>query len=124
LFELLKGENLVAYPDAEIRLALQRAVAKENPRGWKITKEKASHKIDIVVAMAMAALGAVKKGAGGVSRVMFADGSFFEGSDPTRRWPEGHGKRQFRVVNVDENDREITPQEAQAIRTGMRRRRA
>jgi phage terminase large subunit-like protein len=62
LYELVKGRNLAVYQDAEIRLAVQRAVALETPRGWRITKEKASHKIDIVIALAMAALGAVQVG--------------------------------------------------------------
>jgi phage terminase large subunit-like protein len=62
LYELIKGGNIVLYPDAAIKLALNRAVAKETPRGWKITKEKQSHKIDVVIAMAMAALAAVERG--------------------------------------------------------------
>lgn len=62
LYELLKGRNLVIYPDDEIRLAVNRAVALETTRGWRIAKEKASHKIDVVVALAMAALGAVQQG--------------------------------------------------------------
>ena len=37
-----------------MRTAIGRAVAVENSRGWRITKEKASHKIDVVVALAMA----------------------------------------------------------------------
>jgi hypothetical protein len=37
-------------------------VALETPRGWKITKEKAAHKIDVVVALAMASLGCVQEG--------------------------------------------------------------
>jgi hypothetical protein len=61
LYDLIKGRNLVAYPDAEMRLAVQRSVAVETPRGWRITKEKASHKIDVVVALAQAALGAVQE---------------------------------------------------------------
>ena len=60
LYELIKGRNLVAYPDAEIRLSMSRAVAIETSRGWRITKEKQSHKIDVVVAMAQAALGATR----------------------------------------------------------------
>jgi phage terminase large subunit-like protein len=59
LYELIKGRNLAAYPDAEIRLAISRAVAIETSRGWRIAKEKASHKIDVVVALGMAALGAL-----------------------------------------------------------------
>jgi hypothetical protein len=34
-------------------------VAIETARGWRITKEKTSHKIDVVIALAQAALGAV-----------------------------------------------------------------
>jgi phage terminase large subunit-like protein len=60
LFELIKGRNIIAYPDDEIRLAMQRAVAVESGRGWRITKELASHKIDVVVAIATAALFAAK----------------------------------------------------------------
>jgi hypothetical protein len=62
LYELIKGRNLAVYPDAEIRLAVSRAVAIETSRGWRIAKEKASHKIDVVVALAQAALGAVQQG--------------------------------------------------------------
>jgi len=62
LFELIKGRNLIAYADDAIRLAVQRAVAVETPRGWRIAKEKQAHKIDVVVALAMAALGAVQGG--------------------------------------------------------------
>jgi phage terminase large subunit-like protein len=60
LYELIKGRNLLAYPDAGIRLAISRAVAVETPRGWRIGKDKQSHKIDVVVALAMAALAAVQ----------------------------------------------------------------
>jgi phage terminase large subunit-like protein len=60
LYELIQGHNLVVYPDAGMRLAVSRAVAIETPRGWRIAKEKQSHKIDVVVALGMAALGAVQ----------------------------------------------------------------
>ena len=59
LFELVKGRNLVTYFDADMRLAVSRAVAKETARGWRIAKGTQSHKIDVVVALAMASLGAV-----------------------------------------------------------------
>jgi phage terminase large subunit-like protein len=49
---LLHGENM--------RLAISRAVAVETPRGWRIAKEKQSHKIDVVVALAMAAHAAIR----------------------------------------------------------------
>lgn len=64
LFELIKGRGITLYPDADIRLAISRAVALETPRGWRIAKEKASHKIDVVVALAMSALAAVQNGDG------------------------------------------------------------
>jgi hypothetical protein len=54
LYDLINGRNLVAYPDAAMRLAISRAVAIETSRGWRITKEKQSHKIDVVIALAMA----------------------------------------------------------------------
>jgi phage terminase large subunit-like protein len=62
LYELIKGRNLELYAEADIRLAVSRAVALETSRGWRIAKEKVSHKIDVVVALAMAALGAVHQG--------------------------------------------------------------
>jgi len=60
LYELIKGRNLIAYPDPELRLAISRAVAIETPRGWRIGKDKQTHKIAVVVALAMAALAAVE----------------------------------------------------------------
>jgi hypothetical protein len=66
LFELINAGDLVCYPDAGMRLAISRAVAVETSRGWRIAKEKQSHKIDVVVALAMSALAAVRgQGAGG-----------------------------------------------------------
>ena len=59
LFELVTGQNLVAYPDAAIRLAVSQAVAVEGPRGWKIDKSNPRHKIDVVVGLAMACKAAV-----------------------------------------------------------------
>ena len=54
LFELIRSASLVTYPDDGIHLAISRAVVKENARGLQITKERSSHKIDVVVALAMA----------------------------------------------------------------------
>jgi hypothetical protein len=34
------GGNIIAYPDAGVRLAISRAIAEETPRGPQITKEK------------------------------------------------------------------------------------
>jgi phage terminase large subunit-like protein len=61
LYELIKGANLAVYVDEGIRLAVHRAVALETARGWRIAKEKQSHKIDVVIALGTAALGALKQ---------------------------------------------------------------
>jgi hypothetical protein len=60
LFDLIKGRGLVVYPDKDMRLAISRAIAVETGRGWRISKEKQSHKIDVVVALAMAAHAAIQ----------------------------------------------------------------
>jgi hypothetical protein len=60
LYELIMGRNIVFYPDDAIRLAISRAVAVEGARGWKISKEKQSHKVDCVIALGMACLAAVR----------------------------------------------------------------
>jgi hypothetical protein len=60
LYDAITGHWLKVYPCDELRLAISHAIARESGRGWKITKEKSSHKVDIVVALAMAALAAVE----------------------------------------------------------------
>jgi hypothetical protein len=41
------------YPAADMRKQALRTVAVESSRGWRIAKEKTSHKIDSIVALAM-----------------------------------------------------------------------
>ena len=60
LYDLIMGQAFIAYPSEAMRLAVSRTVAVENARGWRVTKEKASHKIDVVVALAMACYAAVR----------------------------------------------------------------
>jgi len=60
LFDLVSGHNLVLYRDKEMRQHALKATAKETGRGWRIVKKKASHKIDLIIALAMAALGATE----------------------------------------------------------------
>jgi phage terminase large subunit-like protein len=60
LYELLQGRALQLYPSPDIRLAMSRAIAIETARGWRIAKEKQNHKIDVVIALAMSALAAVR----------------------------------------------------------------
>jgi hypothetical protein len=49
----------VLYPSDELRQQALSTVAIENPRGWRIAKEKASRKIDAIVALAMACCAAM-----------------------------------------------------------------
>ena len=60
LFDLIQSRSLVLYPDAGMRLAVSRAVVSESSRGWKIDKLKQSHHIDVIVALSMACLAAVR----------------------------------------------------------------
>jgi phage terminase large subunit-like protein len=60
LYELIHGQSLVCYPSEAMRLAVTRCVAVESSRGWRIGKDKQSHKIDVVVALAMACHAAVQ----------------------------------------------------------------
>jgi len=60
---LIDAHNLIVYRNDAIRLAVSRAVAVETTRGWRIAKDKQSHKIDVVVALAMSALAALRSGA-------------------------------------------------------------
>jgi phage terminase large subunit-like protein len=59
LYELIQAQQLLCYADPGMRLAISRAVALETPRGWRISKTTQSHKIDVVVALAMASHAAV-----------------------------------------------------------------
>jgi phage terminase large subunit-like protein len=59
VFELLHGRNLALYPSADLREQALNTVAVESSRGWRIAKEKASRKIDAVVAMSMACVAAL-----------------------------------------------------------------
>ena len=54
LYELINGGNLWVYPDPALRKAVSQTVAKETPRGWRISKQTSSHKIDLVAALSFA----------------------------------------------------------------------
>jgi phage terminase large subunit-like protein len=60
LFELIQNRSIVLYPDVGMRRAVSHAVLHESSRGWRLDKRKQSHKIDLVVALSMAALAAVR----------------------------------------------------------------
>jgi hypothetical protein len=62
LFSLVKGRNFVTFPDDRLRKAIAHAVAKETGRGWRLVKDKRTSKIDPVVALSFACLGAGNEG--------------------------------------------------------------
>jgi phage terminase large subunit-like protein len=59
LYDSVKHKTLKVYKDDELRKEASFAIGKETPRGIRIVKEKASHKIDAIVALAMAVCAAV-----------------------------------------------------------------
>jgi len=60
LFDLLKGRNIRLYPAPELREQALSTVAVETARGFRISKEKASRKIDSIVALSMALVAALE----------------------------------------------------------------
>jgi phage terminase large subunit-like protein len=60
LFDLVQARTLVMYPAADLRLAASRAIVTESSRGWKLDKARQGHKIDLMVALSMACLAAVR----------------------------------------------------------------
>ena len=59
LFELLTGKHLRLLPFDDLRTQALNTIAIENARGWRIAKERASRKIDGIVALSMACVGAL-----------------------------------------------------------------
>jgi phage terminase large subunit-like protein len=88
LFALVRSRKLLVYADADVRRAVLQTVASEAGRGWKLTKEKQSHKIDVVVALAMACLGAVRRAGYAPVRVFTFGSSPFEATEITHRGEE------------------------------------
>ena len=60
LFDLIRERRLALYPDPGMRLAASRAVLVESSRGQRLDKTKQAHHIDVIVALSLAALAAVK----------------------------------------------------------------
>jgi hypothetical protein len=90
LFDLVRSRTISVYPDAEMRRSVLQTVASESGRGWKLSKEKQSHKIDVVVALAMAALGAARQlGFGPMRHAYF-------GSNPAEGFSELFSTKQHR----------------------------
>ena len=55
LFDLIESQSLVLYASDDMRLAVSRCVAQESSRGWKISKDKQAHHINVVIALMMSA---------------------------------------------------------------------
>jgi phage terminase large subunit-like protein len=80
LYELIHTGAISVYPDSAMRLAISRAVSLEGVRGWKLGKEKHAHKVDVVIALAMAAHAAVQSR---TQPLFSADSTWIDGpSDP------------------------------------------
>ena len=75
LFDLIQSRSIALYSDAAMRLAVSRAIIIESSRGWRLDKLKQQHKIDVVVALSMACLAAVR-GQGKPGYDLFAPGLF------------------------------------------------
>ena len=67
-----------------MRLAVSRAIIVESSRGWKLDKLKQQHQIDVVVALSMAALAAVR-GQEQPGYDLFAPGLFDDDTDAEDR---------------------------------------
>jgi hypothetical protein len=59
LFELFQGRNIALYSDPDVREAVLNASVKETSRGYRLTKERPSKKIDLCAALSFAALTAI-----------------------------------------------------------------
>jgi len=60
LYDLIRGRNLILFFHPDLIKHLENAQAKETGRGWRITKRKASKKIDLAISLAMSSQGAVE----------------------------------------------------------------
>src|SRR5262249_52010451 len=74
LFDCLTGRTLRLYPDAALRAQALSTVAIESPRGFRIAKERATAKIDGIVALAMACCAVLDAAAPPVTLVFMAGG--------------------------------------------------
>lgn len=61
LYNLITGGNLLLYPHGEMRKHAEKTLVKETQRGFRLIKGKASQRIDLIIALAMACQGCVQK---------------------------------------------------------------
>jgi phage terminase large subunit-like protein len=62
LFDLLSGKNLRLYPSEDLRTQALNTISVESTRGWRIAKERASRKVDAIVALSLACVSALDEG--------------------------------------------------------------
>lgn len=65
LYDLFRDQRIMTYASDEIRTALRHAVLIESSRGSRIGKTNVKHKVDVIVALAMAAHAAATDGEAG-----------------------------------------------------------
>jgi len=93
LFDLLKGRQLRLDADDELRSQALNTVAVESSRGFRIAKERASKKVDAIVALAIACVGATSETKAELPREsqLAALQSMCVGKHPCRWDPGGFG---------------------------------
>lgn len=62
LYDAINERRLLAPADKDLRGHVLNAVAVQSGRGWRLAKEKASHKVDAAVALSFAVLAALERG--------------------------------------------------------------
>ena len=91
LYDVLKYQNLEAYPDEEAKAHIQNAVAQEEGRGFRIVRDRRSRliqkPIDFTIALAMAVYKAVETMGRTIDTPIriespFADRSAWKATDP------------------------------------------
>ena len=61
MIELFKSQGLILYDAQDIKKAVQNAALIETPRGYKLAKDHQTGKIDLLVALAMGAVGVLEQ---------------------------------------------------------------
>ena len=100
LFDLIESQSIVLYASDEMRLVVSRCVAQESSRGWKISKDKQAHHIDVVIALMMSCQAAVQ--GQGESNFDTNWANWIDGRDETKQTKaqaESHANFQWRMNN-------------------------
>ena len=119
LYDLVAQRRLVLYADRELRQHALNAVATQSGRGWKLSKEKSSKKIDATVALSFACLAAIRDPKPG--RASSGPSPWSAGF--TRRTPERYAGRPLEQPSAANRQRseEASVQRARA-RAGQQQR--